>query len=155
MASWRRPTARPIPIARDVVLIGPNQLWVADITYIAITTGFVYLAAILDAWSRRVVGYAMSSRETRHPAASNHSDLGSQYASAVYRKMLADHGLVGSMSRRGNPYANDKAESFDEDAQGRPSCTALNIARFLMTVDGRSLVVALVQAKLSPLSPGT
>ena len=114
--------------ARDVVLAGPNQVWVADITYIAITAGFVYLAAILDAWSRRVVGYAISRSidarlataalkaaiRSRHPPAGcvHHSDRGSQYASAVYREMLADHGLVGSMSRRGNPYDNAKAESF-------------------------------------------
>ena len=80
--------------ARDVVLVGPNQLWVADITYIAITTGFVYLAAILDAWSRRVVGYAISrSIDTRLAMAAlkaavrsrgppsgciHHSDRGSQ-----------------------------------------------------------------------------
>ena len=114
--------------ARDVVPVGPNQLWVADITYIAIASGFVYLAAILDAWSRRVVGYAISrsidarlataalkaairSRDPP-PGCIHHSDRGSQYASAVYRRMLADHGLIGSMSRRGNPYDNAKAESF-------------------------------------------
>jgi putative transposase len=114
--------------ARDLVADGPDQLWVADITYIAITAGFVYLAAILDAWSRRVVGYAISrSIDARLAAAAlkaairmrrptrgcvHHSDRGSQYASELYRQLLADHGLVGSMSRRGNPYDNAKAESF-------------------------------------------
>jgi len=114
--------------ARDLVVAGPNQLWVADITYIAITAGFVYLAAILDAWSRRVVGYAIgrsidarlalaalkAAIRTRNPPVGcvHHSDRGSQYASEVYRQLLADHGLVGSMSRRGNPYDNAKAESF-------------------------------------------
>jgi putative transposase len=114
--------------ARDLLVDGPNQLWVADITYIAITTGFVYLAAILDAWSRRVVGYAISrSIDARLATAAlkaaigarqppegcvHHSDRGSQYASELYRQLLADHGLVGSMSRRGNPYDNAKAESF-------------------------------------------
>jgi putative transposase len=113
---------------RDLVVDGPNQLWVADITYIAITGGFVYLAAILDAWSRRVVGYAISrSIDARLAAAAlkaavqarsppegcvHHSDRGSQYASELYRGVLAEHGLVGSMSRRGNPYDNAKAESF-------------------------------------------
>jgi putative transposase len=111
-----------------MVVDGPNQLWVADLTYIAIATGFVYLAAILDAWSRRVVGYAISrsldarltlaalksALRTRKPSPGcvHHSDRGSQYASEVYRKLLADHGLVGSMGRRGNPYDNAKAESF-------------------------------------------
>jgi putative transposase len=113
---------------RDLLVDGPNQLWVADITYIAISTGFVYLAAILDAWSRRVVGYAISrSIDARLATAAlkaaigarqppegcvHHSDRGSQYASELYRQLLADHGLVGSMSRRGNPYDNAKAESF-------------------------------------------
>ena len=114
--------------AKGMVVDGPNQLWVADLTYIAIATGFVYLAAILDAWSRRVVGYAISrsldARLTRaalksalrtrkpSPGCVHHSDRGSQYASEVCRKLLADHGLVGSMGRRGNPYDNAKAESF-------------------------------------------
>ena len=115
-------------LARDRIVNGPNQLWVADITYIAIATGFVYLAAILDAWSRRVIGYAISRsidarlataalkaaiRARRPPKGCiHHSDRGSQYASEIYRNSLADHGLVGSMGRRGNPYDNAKAESF-------------------------------------------
>jgi putative transposase len=97
--------------ARGTIIDGPNQLWVADITYIAITGGFVYLAAILDAWSRRVVGYAISrSIDARLAVAAlkaaiqgrrppegcvHHSDRGSQYASEIYRQLLADHGIVG------------------------------------------------------------
>jgi putative transposase len=115
-------------LARDMTVDGPNQLWVADITYIAIAAGFVYLAAILDAWSRRVVGYAISRSidarlavaalnaaiGARAPPAGcvHHSDRGSQYASQTYREILQGHGLVGSMGRRGNPYDNAKAESF-------------------------------------------
>jgi putative transposase len=115
-------------LAKDLVLDGPNQLWVADLTYVAIPDGFVYLAAILDAWSRKVVGYAISrSMDARMAVAAlkgavhgrapvagciHHSDRGSQYASEIYRKLLAEHGLMGSMSRRGNPYDNAKAESF-------------------------------------------
>jgi putative transposase len=105
-----------------------NQLWVGDLTYIRIASGFVYLAVILDAWSRRVVGYALSRQidtrlalaalraaiETRRPPPGciHHSDRGVQYAAESYRRVLADHGFVGSMSRRGNPYDNGKAESF-------------------------------------------
>ena len=90
-------------MCRYLVVDGPNQLWVADITYIAITAGFVYLAAILDAWSRRVVGYAISrSIDARLAAAAlkaairvrrppkgcvHHSDRGSQYASEIYRQL--------------------------------------------------------------------
>jgi len=115
-------------LAKDAIVDGPNQVWVSDITYVAIAVGFVYLAAILDAWSRRVVGYAISRSvdarltlaalkaaiRTRKPPPGciHHSDRGSQYASQAYRNMLAGHRLKGSMGRRGNPYDNAKAESF-------------------------------------------
>jgi len=115
-------------LANNMTPDGPNQLWVADITHVAIATGFVYLAAILDAWSRRVVGYAISRSidarlvvaalkaaiNNRNPAQGcvHHSDRGSQYASEPFRTVLRENGLVGSMGRRGNPYDNAKAESF-------------------------------------------
>jgi putative transposase len=115
-------------LAQSMVPTDLNQLWVADITYIAIATGFVYLAAILDAWSRRVVGYAIGKRvdvrlalaalrtaiaaRQPPPGCIHHSDRGSQYAAEDYRAELAEHGLKGSMGRRGNPYDNAKAESF-------------------------------------------
>lgn len=115
-------------LAREVVPDGPNQLWNGDITYVAVASGFVYVALILDGWSRRVVGYAIgrsidarlavaalkAAVASRRPPAGCicHSDRGSQYAAARYRELLADHGLVGSMSRRGNPFDNAKAESF-------------------------------------------
>ena len=115
-------------LARDITPAGPNQLWVADITYVAVAGGFVYVAVILDAWSRAVVGYAISRSidarltiaalkvaiERRRPPVGcvHHSDRGSQYAAQGYRDVLAKRGLVGSMGRRGNPYDNAKAESF-------------------------------------------
>ena len=115
-------------LAADVVPDGPDQLWVADITYLTIVGGFVYVAVVLDAWSRRVVGYAISRSidarltlaalgvaiEGRRPPLGclHHSDRGSQYAAGAYRQLLSAHGLVGSMGRRGNPYDNAKAESF-------------------------------------------
>ena len=114
--------------AKEMIVDGPDQLWVADITYVAVLAGFVYVAVILDAWSRRVVGYAISRSidarltvaalraaiERRKPPAGcvHHSDRGSQYAAQVYREILTANGLVGSMGRRGNPYDNAKAESF-------------------------------------------
>jgi putative transposase len=123
-------------LAPSMTLNGPNQLWVADITYVAITTGFVYLAVILDAWSRRVVGYAISrSVDARVTAAAlkaainarnpprgcvHHSDRGSQYASETYRAVLREHGFVASMGRRGNPYDNAKAESFMKTLKSKP-----------------------------------
>lgn len=105
-----------------------NQVWLADITYIRIRSGFVYLAGILDAYSRRVVGYAISASletsltiealrmalERRHPTPGiiHHSDQGVQYASVEYVEELHRYGFNISMSRRGNPYDNATMESF-------------------------------------------
>jgi len=115
-------------LIKDMVVSQINQVWLADITYIRIRNGFVYLAAILDAYSRRVVGYAISkSLETslalealhsaiaaRQPAPGviHHSDQGIQYASDEYVNALCRHGFSISMSRRGNPYDNATMESF-------------------------------------------
>lgn len=115
-------------LAKGLTPNGPNELWVADLTYIAITRGFVYLAVVLDAWSRRVVGYALgraidtkltvaalrTAIENRRPPAGciHHSDRGAQYAAEQYRQLLTEHGFCGSMGRPGNPYDNAKAESF-------------------------------------------
>jgi len=105
-----------------------NQVWLADITYIRIRTGFVYLAAILDACSRRVIGYAISTGldtaltlralrmaiAERQPVSGiiHHSDQGVQYASAEYVAELSSYGFVISMARTGNPYENAMMESF-------------------------------------------
>jgi putative transposase len=107
---------------------GPNQVWVADLTYLRLERDYAYLAVILDGWSRRVVGYAVShlldarlplaaleaALESRRPAPGliHHSDRGVQYASRLYRERLAEAGLRGSMSRTGNPYDNAQVESF-------------------------------------------
>ena len=106
----------------------PNQLWVADITYIETQEGWLYLAAIMDLYSRKIVGWAMSERiDTvlilkalamallhRRPPANLlfHSDRGVQYASGAYRNALSQAGLIASMSRRGNCYDNAAMESF-------------------------------------------
>lgn len=113
---------------RNVIPATPNVVWVADITYIRLAAGFCYLAAILDACSRMVVGYAISrdidtqlalaalkaAIRSRSPPRGciHHSDRGCQYASAGYRDELVKHGLVGSMSAVANPYDNAQAESF-------------------------------------------
>lgn len=115
-------------LAKDIVPTGPNQLWVGDITYVALPTRFIYVAVILDAWSRLIVGYAIGrsidarltlaalrtaiERRRPLPGCIHHSDRGSQYAAEAYRQVLAEHDLIGSMGRRGNPYDNAKAESF-------------------------------------------
>jgi len=115
-------------LARRMKLTGINQLWVADITYIRLQSEFVYLAVILDGFSRRVVGWkldrTLTSRlatepleaaiESRQPLAGlvHHSDRGIQYASAEYVGILKRHGIVPSMSRPANPYDNASCESF-------------------------------------------
>jgi transposase InsO family protein len=118
----------PNLMATAPVPTGPNQIWVSDITYVRTDTGWLYVAAVLDRWSRRLLGLAMAEHmetslvETalaqavrgRRPAAGCllHSDRGSQYASAAYRAHLAQAGLVASMSRAGNCYDNAAMESF-------------------------------------------
>lgn len=114
---------------RNVIPTQPDRVWVADITYIRLAVGFCYLAAILDACSRKVIGYALAKNmdvdlalaalraavQSRQPAAGtciHHSDRGVQYASHDYRNALAQFGLHGSMSARANPYHNAQAESF-------------------------------------------
>jgi len=105
-----------------------NQVWLSDITYIRIRTGFVYLAAILDAYSRKVIGYAVSTRldtaltlealkmsivkRKPGPGIIHHSDQGVQYASTEYTDELKRHGFLVSMARAGNPYENARMESF-------------------------------------------
>jgi len=113
---------------RNVIPSQPDLVWVADFTYIRIETGFCYLAAILDACGRKVVGYAISRRidtplalaalraalESRRPSPGciHHTDRGCQHASETYRRALRDAGLRGSMSSPANPYDNAQAESF-------------------------------------------
>ena len=115
-------------LIKGMVIDRLNQVWVADITYIRIRTGFVYLAAILDAFSRRVIGYAVSTRldsaltlealrmaiAVRKPGQGivHHSDQGVQYASGEYMDELKRHGFEISMVRTGNPYENARMESF-------------------------------------------
>jgi putative transposase len=113
----------------NVIPTKPDLVWVADITYIRLASAFCYLAVILDACSRKVIGYAISRHidtqltlaalnaaiATRHPdpdTCIHHSDRGSQYASDEYRRALNDFKLIGSMSSRANPYHNAQAESF-------------------------------------------
>lgn len=111
-----------------LALSRPNQAWVADITYVRLPTAFVYLACVLDAWSRRCVGWQLSRTidtqvtlaalnqaiAGRHPESGliHHSDRGVQYASTAYIERLTEIGAQVSMSATGNPYDNAKAESF-------------------------------------------
>jgi transposase InsO family protein len=115
-------------LIKDVKVTDVNQVWVADITYIRIVTAFVYLAVILDLYSRKAIGYAISRSidtdlslaalrmaiETRNPRVGliHHSDQGVQYAAHDYVDVLKNHEITISMSRKGNPYDNAFAETF-------------------------------------------
>jgi len=119
---------RPNLLARRFAVAQPNTAWVTDMTYLWTPQGWLYLAVIIDLFSRRVVGWSMSERIDRqlaldalrmalaqrrpHRGLIHHSDRGSQYASEDYQHLLAKHGLRGSMSRRGDCWDNAVAESF-------------------------------------------
>jgi putative transposase len=125
-------TKHELPVFRNLAatmkLSGINQLWLADITYIRLREQFLYLAVVLDAYSRRVVGWALGDSlkaslaltalrralAERRPSAGlvHHSDRGIQYACGEYIALLEAHGIEPSMSRAGNPYDNARCESF-------------------------------------------
>lgn len=120
--------ASPNLLNRAFIVSKPNQVWVGDITYIRTNEGWLYLAVMLDLYSRQVVGWQMSNRIDRHLVCDAlqaalltrgnpkglmvHSDQGVQYASGDYRQLISQHQLVQSMSRRGNCWDNAVAESF-------------------------------------------
>ena len=115
-------------LAGEMAPTGVNQLWVADITYIRLQEEFIFLAVILDACSRRVIGWALDrtmaddltlaalrmalTQRSVRPGLVHHSDRGSQYASNEYTDLLKEHGIEISMSRKGNPWDNAACESF-------------------------------------------
>jgi putative transposase len=116
-------------LVRGLVPSGPDQIWVADITYVHLARAFAYLAVILDAFSRKAVGWALENtldaslavaaletaldaRKPQPGSLIHHSDRGVQYASIAYRQRLAEYDITISMSRPGNPFDNAKAESF-------------------------------------------
>lgn len=125
----RHPDARPAPdlVERNFSASGPDELWVADITYVATWRGWLYLAVVLDAWSRRVVGWAMSTAlrtqlvldalsmaiwQRRPLAVIHHSDQGSQYTSLAFGKRCREAGVRPSMGSVGDCFDNAMCESF-------------------------------------------
>ena len=138
-ALWRRKfvhttdSGHALPVSANVLArrfnpSGPNQAWVSDITYIRTRSGWLYLAVVLDLYARKVVGWAMAptmhaelvcaalqlaiAQRQPTPGLIVHSDRGSQYAGALHQALLARHGLVGSMSRKGNCWDNAVMERF-------------------------------------------
>ena len=155
---------RVVPnLARGMTPTGLDQLWVADITYVHLLEEFAYLAIVLDAFSRRVVGWALEShlqaslavgalsmalaeRRPPHGSLIHHSDRGVQYACNDYTTVLDRHGIQASMSRVGNPYDNAQAESFmktlkQEEVDGRDyrdiRCARRQIGGFIEQVYNR------------------
>jgi transposase InsO family protein len=162
-------------LAYKLVPVTVNQLWVADITYVRLSEAFVYLAVVLDAYSRRVVGWsladhlradlaldalemALAEREVIPGGLIHHSDRGVQYACGAYVKRLADAGIQPSMSRAGRPWDNAMAESFmatlkREEVDGRAyrdlTDARASIARFLEEVYNQKRL----HSALSDLAP--
>lgn len=153
------PKGKPEPIVivpnlvRGIVPSGPDQIWVADITYVHLARAFAYLAVILDAFSRKAVGWALeqsldvslamaaldqalTARRPPRGGLIHHSDRGVQYASLAYRRRLAEHDVAVSMSRPGNPFDNAKAESFMKTLKTEE----LNARTFKGIADARSRI---------------
>jgi len=155
----RDPGARPAPdlVDRKFAASGPNQLWVADITYIPLLAGFLYLAVVLDVWSRKIVGWAMSSRlakeivldalqmalDQRKPSEGviHHSDQGCQYTSIEFGKRCREASVRPSMGSVGDCYDNAMCESFFATLE----CELLDRVRFAGRADAELAVFDFIE----------
>ena len=155
--------ARPAPdlVERDFTAAAPDQLWVADITYIPTWTGFLYLAVVLDAWSRRVVGWAMATHlrtelvlealnmaltQRRPTAVIHHSDQGCQYTSIAFGQRCREMGVRPSMGSVGDAYDNALCESFFATLE----CELLDRSRFKTQVEARLAVFEFIEGWYNP-----
>jgi putative transposase len=155
--------ARPAPdlVDRAFVANGPNQLWVADITYIPTWAGFLYLAVVLDVWSRRIVGWAMATHlrselvldalnmavAQRRPAGViHHSDQGCQYTSLAFGLRCGEAGVRPSMGSVGDCYDNAMCESFFATLE----CELLARRRFATQADARIAVFTFIEGRYNP-----
>ncbi len=154
---------RPAPdrVARDFAAAGPDRLWVADITYIPTWAGFLYLAVVVDAWSRRVIGWAMESHlrtelvlaaldmavEQRRPAdVIHHSDQGCQYTSIAFGVRCQEAGVRPSMGSVGDAYDNALCESFFATLE----CELLDRQRFATPAEARLAVFDFIEGWYNP-----
>ncbi len=158
------PRRRPAPdlVDRQFTATGPDQLWVADITYIRTLCGFLYLAVVLDVWSRRIVGWAMRSHlrtelilsaldralEQRRPhGVIHHSDQGSQYTSLEFGKRCRAFGVRPSMGSVGDCYDNAMCESFFATVE----CELLDRHRFKTHQEARTAVFDFIEGWYNPI----
>lgn len=159
----RNKKERPAPdlVKREFVADGPNKLWVADMTYIPTWTGFVYLAVVMDVWSRRIVGWQMGEQMTaelvinalnmalaqRKPqSVIHHSDQGSQYTSLAFGKRCAQFGVRPSMGTVGDAYDNAMAESFFANLE----CELINRRTFKTKAEARMASFVYIEGWYNP-----
>ena len=157
----REAPAAPDHVQRDFTAAAPNQLWVADITYIPTWAGFLFLAVVLDVYSRRVIGWAMATTlktelvldalnmalAQRRPAGViHHSDRGSQYTSVAFGQRCREMGVEPSMGSRGDAYDNALAESFFATLE----CELLNRHRFRTQTEARTAVFTYIEGWYNP-----
>lgn len=159
----RQPGAQPAPdlVQRGFAAAGPNRLWVADITYISTWQGFLYLAVVMDAWSRRVVGWAMAThlraelvlnaldmalQQRRPSGVIHHSDQGSQYTSLAFGKRCGQAGVRPSMGSLGDCYDNALCESFFATLE----CELLDRRSFRSLEEARHAVFEFIEGWYNP-----
>ena len=155
--------ARPAPdlVDRDFQAAGPNRLWVADITYVPTAAGFLYLAVVVDVWSRRVVGWAMANHlraelvvdalnmalgQRRPRDVIHHSDQGSQYTSLAFGKRCKEAGVRPAMGSVGDAYDNALCESFFATLE----CELLERRRFASQVEARMACFSFIEGFYNP-----
>jgi putative transposase len=159
----RDPQARPAPdlVDRDFGAAGPDQLWVSDITYVPTDAGYLYLAVVLDAWSRRVVGWSMANHlrtelvlgalnmalQQRRPSnVIHHSDQGCQYTSIAFGKRCLEEGVRPSMGSVGDCYDNAMCESFFATLE----CELIDRCRFNSHAAARREIFRFIEGWYNP-----
>jgi putative transposase len=157
-------TARPAPdlVDRDFTVSGPNRLWVADITFVPSMAGFLFLAVVLDAWSRKIVGWSMANHlrtdlvldaldmaigQRRPGDVIHHSDQGSQYPSLAFGARCAEAGVRPSMGSVGDAYDNAMCESFFATLE----CEPLDRRRFASQAEARMACFSFIEGWYNPV----
>jgi putative transposase len=157
------PTARPHEdlVERNFTALGPDQLWVSDITFVPTWAGFLYLAVVLDAWSRKIVGWAMANHlrtelvldaldmalyQRRPEGVIHHSDQGSQYTSVAFGTRCREAGVRPSMGSRGDAYDNAMCESFFATLE----CELLDRRRFKTQAEAKMAAFQFIEGWYNP-----